>query len=126
MQSPPPPAATAATAATAAAAAGVYLRRVSDALVLHPSNDPGGLCLDPWQHEGAVTATAAVHVASQRNQGMYGFSGSRTPADPDVLAGIQEAGVFVGCERGGGGYDQRAGAGGGANEVTGWRVFHEA
>jgi hypothetical protein len=37
---------------------------------------------------------AAVHVASQRNEGMYGCSGSHTPFDPDKLAGIQEASVF--------------------------------
>jgi hypothetical protein len=70
------------------------VHRVADALVPHPCSDPSGLCLEPWQHEGCVTATAAVHVASQRSQGMYGFSGSRTPADPEKLALIEDASVF--------------------------------
>lgn len=57
------------------AAGGV--QRVHDALVAHPTCFTGGLGLDAWQYEDCVTATATVNIASQRNQGMYGFAGPR-------------------------------------------------
>jgi len=53
------------------------IRSVHEALVDHPTCFTAGLGLQAWQYEGTVTATAAVHVASQRNQGMYGFNGPR-------------------------------------------------
>lgn len=48
------------------------LRRVHDALVAHPTCFTAGLGLDAWQFEDSVTATADVHVASQRTASMYG------------------------------------------------------
>lgn len=43
------------------------LHRVHDALTCFTS----GLGLEAWQFEECVTATAKVHVASQRNTGVY-------------------------------------------------------
>lgn len=53
------------------------LQRVHDALVANPTCFTDGLGLDAWHYEGCVTATAAVHVASQRNQGVYGYNAPR-------------------------------------------------
>lgn len=54
------------------------LCKVHDALVAHPTCFTSGLGLEAWQYEGCVTASAAVHVASHRNQGMYGSYGGGT------------------------------------------------
>lgn len=54
------------------------LCKVHDALVAHPTCFTSGLGLQAWQYEGCVTASAAVHVASHRNQGMYGSYGGGT------------------------------------------------
>lgn len=51
------------------------LHRVHDALVAHPTCFTGGLGLESWQFEDSVTATADVHVASQRTPSMYGNGG---------------------------------------------------
>jgi hypothetical protein len=48
---------------------------VHDALVAHPTCFTGGLGLESWQFEDSVTATADVHVASQRTPSMYGNGG---------------------------------------------------
>jgi hypothetical protein len=78
------------------------LRTVHDALVAHPTCFTSGLGLDAWQYEGCVTATATVHVASQRNTSVYGYTGG-TRCVRLGRYGSGAMGMFFGGAGGGGG-----------------------